>query len=249
MSLPLLTPDWPAPVNVRCAVTTRQGGVSKGPWHSLNVGDHVDDHPDDVRVNRERVQQQLQIGIPHWLKQVHGVGVHYANTDFMSPITADAAWTDQPHQVCAVMTADCLPVLFCDRDGTCVAASHAGWRGLLDGVLEATMDRMPVKPASLLVWLGPAISARHFEVGEEVRAAFMQQNSANHEAFTPGLQPGKWMADIYVLARIRLHALGVKAIFGGDLCTYSDAERFHSYRRDGVQSGRMVSLIWINNPA
>lgn len=159
-------------------------------------------------------------------------------------VRADAAYSHKPGKVCVVMTADCLPVLFCNRQGTTVAAAHAGWRGLADGVLEATVEQAGLEPVDTLVWLGPAIGAAVYEVGEEVKQAFVQQPMHDATAFAPS-RPGKVLMDMYVLARQRLTALGIEAIFGGDHCTYSQAEQFYSYRRDG-QTGRMASLIWIS---
>jgi len=237
----LLVPDWPAPVRVRAVQTLRGGGSSRAPWDSFNLGDHVGDDPVKVMTNRAALGAHLPAK-PLWLKQVHG---HVAVDAAKNQITkeADAAFSRQPGTVCAVMTADCLPVLFCDRAGTVVAAAHAGWRGLAGGVLEATIRAMSVPPANLLAWLGPAIGPSAFEVGDEVRAAFVGDDTDSTEAFAPHL-PGKWLADIYALARRRLRRAGVDAIYGGNACTVSEPERFFSYRRDGV-TGRMATLIWL----
>ncbi|RIX42479.1 MAG: peptidoglycan editing factor PgeF [Rhodocyclales bacterium GT-UBC] len=237
-----LIPDWPAPANVRALQTLRGGGCSPAPWDSFNLGDHVGDDPARVVANRAELRRHLPAD-PLWLKQVHGVAVAGADQDLVGVPEADAAWASRGGRVCAVMTADCLPVLFCDRAGTVVAAAHAGWRGLLAGVLEATMVRMLVPPESLMAWLGPAIGAKQFEVGDEVRAAFVAADPTAATCFVPGA-PGKWLADIYGLARLRLRQAGVTSISGGDLCTVSDPARFFSYRRDGV-TGRMASLIWL----
>lgn len=239
-----ITPDWPIPANIRAVCTTRHGGVSAAPFDSLNLGDHVGDNPYAVARNRMIVGDSLQLpSEPLWLKQVHGVDVCAMDVGTCYP-TGDASTAFRKGQVCVIMTADCLPVLFCDRAGTRVAAAHAGWRGLEAGVLERTLASLDCEPADLLVWLGPAIGPQAFEVGEEVRAAFMQHDPAAETAFQPSGNAGKWLADIYRLARQRLQAAGVSAVYGGDLCTYSDAERFFSYRRDG-QTGRMASLIWM----
>ena len=239
-----LTPAWPAPANIRAVCTTRHGGVSAAPFDSLNLGDHVGDNPYAVARNRMIVGDALQLpSEPLWLKQVHGVDVCGMDVGECYP-TGDASSAFGKGQVCVIMTADCLPVLFCDKAGTRVAAAHAGWRGLEAGVLERTVESLQCPPADVLAWLGPAIGPTAFEVGAEVREAFMQHDLAAANAFQPSGNDGKWLADIYLLARQRLNAVGVHAIFGGDLCTYTDAERFFSYRRDG-QTGRMASLIWM----
>lgn len=236
----LLTPDWPAPASVRACVTTRQGGVSLPPFDTFNLGDHVGDDPAAVAQNRLRLSGEFDIQ-PAWLKQVHGLAV--ADADPSRVVEADASWTNRPGIACTVMTADCLPVLFCGQAGTQVAAAHAGWRGLAGGVLEATLDRLNVPPAQVLVWLGPAIGPQAFEVGLEVRDAFTAVHPEAARAFVDGERPGKLMADIYALARIRLAARGVTAVYGGGLCTVSD-ERFFSYRRT-PQGGRFASLVWL----
>jgi len=237
----VVLPDWPAPARVKGLMTTREGGVSQAPWASLNLGDHVGDNPVHVAANRARLRQQLP-NEPAWLRQVHSARVVEIGRE-PNP-EADAAYSRQSGQVCAVLTADCLPVLFCDRAGSVVAAAHAGWRGLAGGVLEATVAAMRVPPGEILVWMGAAIGPQAFEVGDEVREAFIAQHAEASEAFVPQPMPGKWLADIYRLARIRLNHAGVQAIYGGGRCTYQEAEAFYSYRRDGV-TGRMASLIWL----
>jgi len=238
----LLVPAWPAPANVRALQTLRTGGCSPAPWESFNLGDHVGDSSILVAANRAKLRALLP-GEPLWLQQVHGITA--VDADFATNLlAADAAIARQPGKVCVVMTADCLPVLLCDRAGTVVAAAHAGWRGLLAGVLEATIDKMGVPAGELLAWLGPAIGPKRFEVGDEVHAAFVNQAPEAALAFSPQLS-GKWLANIYTLARQRLQAAGVDSISGGDFCTVSDTERFFSYRRDGV-TGRMASLIWLD---
>lgn len=243
-----IEPDWPAPPSVRAFSTTRAGGASRAPYAGLNLGDHVGDDQATVSANRAHLRQRLGLpGAPHWLRQVHGCAV--ARTDSDAPgCEADAVMAREAGQVCAVLTADCLPLLLCDRGGTRVAAVHAGWRGLADGVIEAAVARLEAQPGTLLCWLGPAIGPDAFEVGEQVRAVFLQRGgSAAAAAFRPSHRR-KWLADIYLLARQRLESVGVTRVFGGGLCTYSDEKRFFSYRRDGV-TGRMGSLIWIEGGA
>lgn len=242
MPPPSIHPDWPAPPTVGACVSTRVGGVSLPPYDSLNLGSHVGDDEAAVAENRARLRVVLPAE-PVWLNQVHGVAV--ADADMATGVpTADAAVARQPGRVCAVLTADCLPVLFCDEGGTVVGAAHAGWRGLVEGVLEATVQRMAVPTATVLAWLGPAIGPQAFEVGEEVRAAFIAIDPAAATAFVPGVRAGKWMADLFELARQRLRRMGVVRIHGGGTCTHADGARFYSYRRDGV-TGRFASLIWL----
>jgi len=244
ITMECIFPDWPVPAHVRAAVTTRAGGVSVGPYASLNLGDHVGDEPAAVVENRARLVQVLRLPAePRWLKQVHGTCALDAAAA-IGGCEADAAFTALPGVVCAVLTADCLPVLFCDRAGTRVAAAHAGWRGLAAGVLERTMDTLGTAPADVLAWLGPAIGPQAFQVGEEVRTAFVSQDQAAATAFRPHGE-GRWLADLYALARLRLSRHGVAAVYGGGLCTFSDPARFFSYRRDGA-TGRMASLIWLD---
>lgn len=240
----LIRPDWPAPGNVQAAASLRRGGVSQAPWDSLNLGDHVGDDPPAVAQNRRILLQALGLQrSPAWLRQEHGVTVAEAESaSHRTP--ADAVVSRTPGLPAAVLTADCLPVLFCDRRGTAVAAAHAGWRGLAAGVLEETVKAMAVPPADILAWLGPAIGPAHFEVGPEVRAAFLQFQPAAEQAFR-ARDADHWLADMYALARLRLQAAGVNAIFGGDHCTYAERENFFSYRREGV-TGRQASLIWID---
>lgn len=238
-----LTPDWPAPASVRACVTTRAGGVSLAPFDSLNLGDHVEDAPLAVAANRQVLVDALGCR-PAWLQQVHSADVVEADSRCVP--TADASWTATPGTACAVLTADCLPALFCDRAGTRVAAAHAGWRGLAGGVLENTVAALGIEPAELLVWLGPAIGPQSFEVGAEVREAFVAVHTEAQRAFVPSANAGKFMADLYALARIRLAASGVNAVYGGGLDTFRDP-RFFSYRR-AVRTGRFASLVWIAQP-
>ena len=238
-----LLPDWPAPDRVRACVTTRSGGVSLPPYASFNLGEHVADDPAAVAENRRRLSAALHCQ-PAWLSQVHGIRVVEADPQRVHE--ADASWSATPNVACAILTADCLPVLFCDRAGSRVAAAHAGWRGLAGGMLEATLQALNVPAEELLVWLGPAIGPAAFEVGPEVREAFLAGHPKAAEAFRPSSNPGKYLADLYHLARIRLAACGVTAVYGGGLCTYSDP-RFYSYRR-ATQTGRFASLIWLAQP-
>tara|TARA_R110002110_G_scaffold245617_3_gene461959 strand:- start:201 stop:998 length:798 start_codon:yes stop_codon:yes gene_type:complete len=257
----LIRPDWPAPDEVSALVTTREGGDSNGPWQGLNLGDHVGDDPLAVQANRATLQRALPAGTSvQWLRQVHGTTVVRASRSGAVP-EADACWTDEPGIACAVLTADCLPVLFCDHAASVVAAAHAGWRGLCGGVLEATVAALPVDPGELLAWLGPAIGPTAFEVGPEVRDAYIAAAGAGaaragvadargaaspvvevEAAFAPSPRLGRFLLDLYALARIRLHKAGVGAVHGGGLCTLSDPRCFFSYRRDGT-TGRMASLI------
>jgi len=240
-----IIPDWPAPSWVKAVTTTRTGGVSVGAYASMNLAEHVADAPLAVAENRRRLREQLALPAePVWLQQVHGRGIVAAD-DARPGAEGDGAVSRIPGQVCVVMTADCLPVLLCDRAGTRVAAVHAGWRGLAGGVIEAAVAALECPGNSVLAWLGPAIGPQAFEVGAEVRAAFVAQMPAAAEAFTP--QGERWRADLYRLAYQRLAALGITEVYGGGLCTYEDAARFYSYRRDGA-TGRMATLIWLESP-
>ena len=237
-----LIPDWPAPAGIRACVTTRAGGVSLAPFDSFNLGDHVDDDPSAVAHNRQRLTHIFDVQ-PAWLSQVHGVVVAPANPEQI--VEADASWTATPGIACTVMTADCLPALFCDRAGTRVAAAHAGWRGLAAGVLEAAAHSLNVEPDDILVWLGPAIGPAVFEVGGEVRDVFIDDMLQAAAAFVPSVNEGRYMADIYALARLRLARYGITAVYGGGFCTVTDP-RFYSYRRS-PRTGRFASLVWIES--
>lgn len=235
-----ILPDWPAHARVKACVTTRIGGVSMEPFDSFNLGVHVDDEPDAVASNRQRLQQIIGCE-PSWLSQVHSsIAVE---ADPRKCPTADASWTASRAVACAVLTADCLPVLFSDRAGTRVAAAHAGWRGLAGGILETTVAALATPADQLLAWLGPAIGPAAFEVGSEVREAFVSQHAEASGAFVPSRNAGRFMADIYELARIRLSACGIHTVYGGGLCTVTDP-RFYSYR-SASRTGRFASLVWL----
>ena len=248
----LATPvSWPAPAHVSAAFTGRAGGVSVGEFSSLNLADHVGDRAEAVAENRLRLRRALDLpGEPVWLRQVHGTAVTVVGED--EPVESDASVCFERNRVLAILTADCLPLLLTDRTGTVVGAAHAGWRGLAAGVLAAAVARFACPATELLAWLGPAIGQRAFEVGAEVRAAFLapcrdeQARGAVRAAFLPGRDGApKYHADLYALARIALGALGVKRVHGGGFCTFGSPDLFFSYRRDGV-TGRMASLIWIS---
>lgn len=238
-----ISPDWPAPATVRALITTRSGGVSLGAYASMNPADHVGDDPEAVRRNRALLRTHLPQE-PHWLTQVHGTQVLRVTADARGALEADAAVTQLPNQVCAVLTADCLPVLLCAEDSSTVAVAHAGWRGLAAGVLERTVQAMALPGERVLAYLGPAIGPRAFEVGPEVRAAFMAVDAHAVGAFQRIAGSDKYLADLYLLARQRLAHAGVVRVYGGDFCTHSDPERFFSYRRDGA-TGRMAALMWL----
>lgn len=240
-ALPLLIPDWPAPANVRAVVSTRVGGVSEGPYASLNLGDHVGDAAAAVAENRRRFSAAAGLHQPpFWLNQIHGCEVVRAGLSERA--SADACWTARSGVACAILTADCLPVLFAARDGSCVAAAHAGWRGLAAGVLEATVASLPTAADQLMAWLGPAIGPAAFQVGDEVRTAFVAGAAEDASAFIADGE--RWRADLFALARARLRRCGVTAIYGGGVCTVENGDRFFSHRRDAV-SGRFASLIYL----
>jgi polyphenol oxidase len=263
--LQVITPDWPAPPGVRSAFTLRTGGVSVAPYDSLNVGAGIGDFPEAIAENRRRVREKLGLpSEPVWLEQVHGTdvvelgstsalswtaatsagghGVAALGADSAAPPTGDASVARGAGYVCAIRVADCMPVLFAARDGSAVAAAHAGWRGLAGGVLEATVRRLGLPASQLIAWMGPAIGPAHFEVGDEVRGAFTATDLDAEPAFVANAR-GRWQCDLYALARHRLTAVGISGIYGGGWCTFAEAERFFSYRRSG-QCGRMAALIW-----
>lgn len=241
----LLELEWTPPRGVRAAFTTRLGGASVAPWDSFNLGVHVGDSPQHVGANRARLRELLELPTePAWLNQVHGVEVADldAATPAAAPLTADAAVTSGAGPACVIMVADCLPVLFASRDGRRVGAAHAGWRGLAAGVLERTVGALDVPAAELTAWLGPAILQSNFEVGDEVRDAFVRADAGAAAYFVANAR-GRWQADLAGLARRRLTALGVPEVAGGRWCTFADRQRFFSHRRDG-RGGRMAALIW-----
>ncbi len=244
----IVVPDWPAPARVRALTTTRQGGISNGVYASFNLATHCGDDVACVTENRERLAQRY--GVPPvvcWLNQVHGTVVVDADRDHPIPPEADASLSQSPGRACAILTADCVPVLVCDRAGTMIGAAHCGWRGLAHGVLGALLQRLPTDSANLIAWMGPGIGPERYEVGADVRDALLQTVSPSIVARALRPSHGKWLADLYELARSQLSALGVSAVYGGEFCTYRDA-RFYSYRRDGV-TGRMASLIWLSDAA
>jgi YfiH family protein len=248
MEIKWLTPDWPAPDAVRALSTLRSGGASASPYHSLNLGARVGDVPAAVEENRRRLRAAARLpGEPVWLTQAHGTRVADLDLPTEPGAAADAALTRQPGRICAILTADCLPVLFAAESGDAVAAAHAGWRGLAGGVIEATVRALSVAPQSLYVWLGPAIGPSHFEVGSEVREEFLRSDPQADAAFAPNPR-GRFMADLPALARSRLMRLGIRRIYGGGECTYRHPDRYFSHRRDG-KTGRQVSLIWLENQA
>ncbi len=237
-----LVPDWPVPAGVRAVMTTRRGGVSVGPYASFNLATHVGDDVSAVTANRHRLRHALGLPAePAWLEQVHGTTVAVLEREHAGP--ADAVVTFSRGQVCAVLVADCLPVFFAGSAGDRVGLAHAGWRGLAGGVIEATVAALDCEPGSLIAWLGPAIGPDAFEVGGEVRAAFLDRDAQAAGAFRAG-RAGRFLADLPALARRRLAALGIREVRGGGLCTHADPGRFYSYRRDG-DTGRMAALAWL----
>lgn len=265
-----IQPKWPAPSNVKALTTLRRGGKSLGPYASFNLAAHVGDTNEALEYNRKHLRKIANLPQePVWLKQVHGVKAisldahlkklkdsateidlkNLGTEESQNLIVpeADASFTTNPGVVAAVLTADCLPILVCDNDGSEVAAIHAGWRGLASGVIESTFKNLHSQRKNLMAWLGPAISKKAFIVGEEVKQAFSkeQDNQAFTEIKNSALTEKRWSADLYQLARFRLQALGVEQIFGGNFCTYTDEQQFYSYRRSN-QTGRMATLIWLS---
>ncbi len=238
-----ITPDWPAPARVRAASSLRAGGVSSGGYASLNLATHVGDDPLAVRENRDRLARALHLpSEPGWMNQTHGLRVIDLDAD--PGRDGDAALSRRPGTVAVVMTADCLPVLFCNDTASVVAAAHAGWRGLAGGILEQAVQGMAVPAESVMAWLGPAIGPQRFEVGEEVRAAFDDGLPETEQAFV-AVRPGHWLCDLYRLARLRLRRAGVERVYGGGRCTFSEDGDFFSYRRE-PRCGRQASLIWLD---
>jgi YfiH family protein len=235
-----IDPDWPAPKSVRAFTTTRRGGVSTGAWSGFNLGTHCGDDPTHVAQNRAMLNRTLPAPV-HWLQQVHGTRVLTLPAGLSGEPEADAVVTFQPGQVCAVLTADCLPVFFCNRKGDRAGVAHAGWRGLANGVLQATVAALQEDPAELLAWLGPAIGPGAYEVGAELAGAFAEEFP---EGFTRHGE--RYLLDLYTLARMKLAAAGLNYVGGGGFCTFTESDRFFSYRRDGV-TGRMASLVWLES--
>ncbi|BBP43385.1 peptidoglycan editing factor PgeF [Thiosulfativibrio zosterae] len=248
-SVKWITPDWPAPLSVKSLVTTRQGGESLALFDGFNLALHVGDNPIHVMKNREQLQAQACLpSTPFWLNQQHTIDSVYISGDVLNktPPIADASWTDLPGLVSVVMTADCLPILVTNHAGSLVCAIHAGWKGLADGIVEKTLKQLPEHPKNLLVWIGPAISQKHFEVGMDVYQAFCDKRQHLEAFFEPILtRPGYFLADLVSILKFILHELGVNDIYGGHLCSYADEALFYSYRRDG-KTGRMASLIWLD---
>ena len=235
-----MMPNWPAPASIKAVSTFRAGGVSRSPFFSFNLGCHVGDNPESVSENRMRLNQELELPMePVWLNQVHGSKVIRAGLELTDNV-ADASYTRDKYVVCAVMTADCLPILITDCMGSFVAVIHGGWRGLLAGIIQNTLEE--IEGVDLLAWLGPAIGPDHFKVGKEVRSAFLNKSQAFGSAFKAVVR-GCWKADIYQIARVLLESRGVSKIYGGEFCTYSDMDHFFSYRRDGI-TGRIATIIW-----
>lgn len=239
----LIAANWPAPKNITAFTTTRNGGVSKAPYDTFNLAAHADDNVEHVLENRKRLRENFKLpNEPAWLQQTHSNIAVYIDDDFKK-CEADASYTDQKNQVCVVMTADCLPILITNKQGTEIAAIHAGWQGLAKGIIEATIKKLKSDPNDLMAWLGPAIGPNVFEVGADVHELFINHDVKAESGFTP-FAKDKWLMNIYHLGTQRLNDVGVTQIYGGDYCTYSEPEKFFSYRREKV-TGRMVSLIYI----
>ncbi len=241
-----ITPNWPAADNIKAFATTRREGFSTGAFASFNLGFRGGDNPEIIAANRKKLCADLNLpDEPKWLRQVHGNVVVQADT--MSPLAeADASFTRIPNVVCLAMTADCLPILVCNRQGTCVAAIHAGWRGLLAGIIDSTLEAMQIEPEDTLIWLGPAIGPTVYEVGDEVRTLFVEHDAQAADSFTPK-STEKWLMNLYSYAKQRLHRRGISQIYGGDRCTYSEPEYFYSSRRHKGITGSLASLIWLSS--
>lgn len=239
MSKGFYIPDWPAPSNIKAIQTTRLGGYSAAPFDSFNLASHVQDDGLAVRKNRQLLREHLP-SEPVWLNQVHGVDVVDATKPFCLK-DADASFSKNKNVVCVTMTADCLPVLLCNKQGSAVASIHAGWRSLCNGVIESTINAIGEEPEKLMAWLGPAIGQDAFEVGPEVREAFITKYAQAEVAFKSA--GDKWLGNLYLLAKQRLNKQGVIEVYGGGECTYSNSSQYFSYRRDGI-TGRMATMIW-----
>ncbi|EGQ7766808.1 peptidoglycan editing factor PgeF [Vibrio parahaemolyticus] len=239
-----ILPNWPAPKNVKAFASTRVGGFSSAPYQGLNLGAHVGDDPSIVEKNRAWLAQQADMpSAPIWLKQTHSTVVAQVSAATTQVLDADGVFTSASNVVCSAMTADCLPILLTNTQGTQVAAVHAGWRGLANGIVENALELFS---GEVMAWLGPAIGPQAFEVGEDVLQAFVDFDSQAHQAFTPRDVEGKWLADMSKLATQRLNKLGITQVFDSGLCTFQDKEDFYSYRRDGV-TGRQATFIWIED--
>lgn len=239
----IILPDWPAPQHIKALTTTRFGGVSQKPYQDFNLGAHVGDNPLAVAQNRQILREQLSLrNEPLWLNQVHGNEIIQADITEKTTPTADGSFTQKPNVVCTIMTADCLPILLCDRAGKQVAAIHGGWRSLAADIIDVALKQFAIPGQEILAWLGPAIGPEVFEVGDEVRDMFIAQDPQAELAFI-ATKPGKWLCNIYLIARQHLNKRGVTAIYGGNFCTYAESDRFFSYRRDQT-TGRMASMIW-----
>lgn len=240
-----LKPNWPAPASIKAYSTCRTGGVSEGPYASFNLGLSAGDEHAHVMENRQRLAEMLALpDTPIWIKQIHS-NIAVPATPENRFTEADASYTREKNRVCIVMTADCMPILLCNQQGTEVAAIHAGWRGMSSGIIEATIKGLHSPRSDLLAWLGPAIGPQHFEVGDEVRAAFIAADASAEIAFE-ATRPGHWLANLYVLAKQRLQRAGISSIHGTEHCTYAHPDVFFSHRRDQGKTGRMASLIWID---
>ena len=241
-----LKPNWPAPPSVKAHTTLRKGGISQAPYNELNLAQHVGDDSNFVITNRNHLKENLQLpNEPIWLEQTHSTIVIPALPENRGK-NADASFTTEANAICAILTADCLPILLCNKQGTYVAAIHAGWRGLANGIIEQTLKLANIPFNDIMVWLGPGIGPAVYEVGDEVRELFINENSETIKAFTPSPNL-RWLADIYALARIRFKKQNITEVYGGEYCTYSAPELFYSARRNGFQTGRMASLIWITD--
>lgn len=246
-----LIPDWPAPAQVKSAITLRSGGCSRAPFDSNNLALHVNDSPADVQKNRHNLVETLALPAqPLWLDQCHGTDLVYV-PETPQAASADGSYSDRANTVCAILTADCLPVLFCNQSGSQVAAAHAGWRGLCGGILRKTIATFEHSPQQVMAYLGPAIGPQVFEVGAEVLQAFLHraQNKPHQQAVREAFKAvdgsaDKYLADLYALARAELHASGVNQVYGGNYCSYTDNQRFYSFRRES-KTGRNASLIWL----
>ncbi|WP_417542794.1 peptidoglycan editing factor PgeF [Methylophaga thalassica] len=244
-TLEFITPEWTMPDHIQAYTTTRKDGISPSPYDSLNIANHVNDTPENVEKNRAALNSALKLpASPLWLQQTHSTQV-INSQDWQEGIEADAIYSNQTNHVCAIMTADCLPLLLSNASGTEIAAVHAGWRGLADGIIEKTLAQFDAAAEHIYAWLGPAIGPEKFEVGLDVYEAFLSHDPMAEVAFQQS-DDSHFLADIYQLARLRLRQHGVSQLFGGNYCTMTDASRFFSYRRDG-ETGRMVSLIWISD--